>query len=77
VAGGWWGGRVINAEVLEQLGDVALDRMDVRSGRRPPWRRREQRDRARHVVDLAAQATRSAAGAATASEWLIARSPCR
>jgi hypothetical protein len=30
VAGGWWGGRVINAEVPEQLGDVALDRMDVR-----------------------------------------------
>ena len=55
LAGGWWGGRVVNAEVPEQLGDVALDRMDVRSGRRPPWRRREQRDRARQVVDLAAQ----------------------
>ena len=40
LAGRWWDGRVVNAEVPEQFGDVALDRPDVRSGRRPPWRRR-------------------------------------
>jgi hypothetical protein len=40
LAGRWWDGRVVNDEVPEQFGDVALDRPDVRSGRRPPWRRR-------------------------------------